>query len=347
VSDRRTALQTVARSPREPTLSRPQRAWWKSLALGHATSLVAAGRGLAPRPPSPLPSAEYPKIFVVGCPRSGTTWVDDILKRHPRVVGGTESHLYPTINGTIGTGGRLSIGAWARLFYGIERGSRLNRDGGAHQYIDRRTLSRLGRAVLAEVATDEAATDRLVWAIFDEYFLAAGGTPDHVFVEKTPTHVFYAERLLSTFPEAHVIEVVRDGRDVCVSMQLRGRRFATWPTAREGQIDLWIRSVRRGLALRGDANLRHRVTRVRYEDLKRDPTAESERLFAAAGLDAPPDIVAGAVASTDIGLYQTGPGEFRHRGEVGTWAEYFTAEDDRLFRSMVGDLFAEAGYAYD
>ncbi len=345
--DLRTAPQTLTGRPRPPALSRAQRAWCKSLALAEATRVVAAGRALGSRRPGSLRSAEYPKVFVVGCPRSGTTWVDDILKHHPRVVGGRESHMYPTISGTIGARGRLSIGSWARLFYGIERGSRLSREVGAHQYVDRRTLSRLGRAVLADVATDEEATDRLVRAVFDEYFLSAGGTPDHVFVEKTPTHVFYAERLLSTFPEAHVIEVVRDGRDVCVSMQLRGRSFATWPTAREGQIGLWLRSVQRGLALRGDANLRDRVTLVRYEDLKRDAAAESERLFTAVGLDTSPDVVARAVASTDIRRYPTGPGEFRHRGEVGTWAEYFSGEDDRLFRAMVGDLFAEAGYTYD
>jgi Sulfotransferase family len=346
VSDRQTGSGPVPGRP-QLALGRTERVWCKSLALAQATSVVAAGRGLGPRRRDALPSADYPKIFVVGCPRSGTTWVADILKRHPRVIGGRESHLYPTVSGTIGTGGRSSIGAWARLLYGIERGARLGRDGGAHHYVDRRALSRLGRAVLTEAATDEEATDRLVRAVFDEYFLAAGGTPEHVFVEKTPTHVFYVERLLATFPEAHVVEVVRDGRDVCVSMQLRGRYVETWPTAREAQIALWVRSVRRGLALREDTGIRDRVTRVRYEDLKRDSAGESERLLTAVGLDAPPDVVAGAVASTDIRLYSTGPGEFRHRGEVGTWAEYFTAEDDRLFREMVGDLFTEVGYTYD
>jgi len=231
--------------------------------------------------------------------------------------------------------------------YGIERGGRLGRMAGVHSYVDRRTLARLAGSVLAEAGSDDEAADLIIRAVLDSYFLRAGGASDHVLVEKTPFHIFHAERILSTFPEARLVEVVRDGRDVCVSMQMRGMRIPAWPTAREGQIDLWARSVRRGLALRRNPDFRDRVTVVRYEDLKADTTAESERLFAAAGLEASPELVAAAVAATDIGHYRTGPGEFRHKGEVGTWVEHFSADDDRLFRAMVGDLFTEIGYAYD
>jgi len=216
-----------------------------------------------------------------------------------------------------------------------------------HNYVDRRTLVRLAKSALVAAANDDEVAGRLIRAVFDSYFVRSGGTSDQVFVEKTPIHLFYAEEILSTFPEARLVEVVRDGRDVCVSMQMRAMRIPGWPSERDGQIDLWVRSVRRGLALRNNPDFRHRVTLVRYEDLKADTRAASERLFAAAGLDASPELIAGAVAETDIGRFPTGPGEFRHKGEVGTWVDHFSADDDRLFRAMVGDLFTQVGYAYD
>jgi hypothetical protein len=345
--DRRTARATRSPDEREPGMPPLLQAWCQTVAIADATRLVAGARGLLPRRPPPLPVVGYPKVFVVGCPRSGTTWVDGILNRHPLVVGGRESHLYPTVRASIGREGPRSITAWARLLYGIERGARLGRIAGAHHYVDRATLVRLATAVLAEGGSDAEVSDHLIRAVLDAYFLAHGGTSEHVLVEKTPTHIFYAERILSTFPAARVVEVVRDGRDVCVSMEMRGARVPGWPTARRGQIDLWVRSVRAGLALRSNPKLRERVTLVRYEDLERDPIGTSERLFAAAGLDVTPQLVADAVAANDIRGLPTGPGEFRYKGESGTWAEHFSTEDVRLFRTMVGDLFADAGYAYD
>jgi hypothetical protein len=52
------------------------------------------------------------------------------------------------------------------------------------------------------------------------------------------------------------------------------------------------------------------------------------------------------VAHTDISSYPTGTGEFRFRGEAGSWAEHCTDDDSERFRSMVGDLVTELGYSY-
>lgn len=348
VSDREVSQGSQMLEHRPPAPTQFQVARWKAVAVADAVATVAGAFGIMPwLRPRPLPAVSYPKVFVVGCPRSGTTWVAQILGLHPHVVGGgRESQLYSTVRQSIGTRGRLSAMAWARLFYGIERGRQLERGAGLHHYLDRHTLGRLGRSVLAEGGNDDEVAARLIRAVLDSYFLSSGGTPDRVLVEKTPMHIFYAEQILSSFPEAHVIEVVRDGRDVCASMQMRGTRRSEFPRARDGQIDLWVRSVRQGYALRRNPKLRDRVTVVRYEDLKADTAGESERLYAAAGLDASPELIAHVVAATDIDRYRIGPGEFRHRGEVGTWIDYFSAEDDRLFRAMVGDLFEQIGYSY-
>ena len=341
-------MEREGREDRPRALTSGQAAQSKAVALAGAVAVVAGARGMTPWARSTaLPTIAYPKVFVVGCPRSGTTWVNTILEGHPRVVGGRESHLYPTICGLMATQGRFSVKAWARLLYGVERGARLGRGAGVHNYVDRPTLARLGRGVLAEARSDDEAADRLIRAVLDSHFSNARGTSDDVLVEKTPFHIFHAERILSTFPEARLVEVVRDGRDVCVSMQMRAQRVPAFPTSREGQIDLWVRSVRHGLAVRRNPDFRDRVTVVRYEDLKADTVVETKRLFTAVGLDAPAELVAGAVDATDVSRLRTGPGEFHHRGEVGTWVDHFSADDERQFHARVGDLFTQIGYAYD
>jgi hypothetical protein len=39
----------------------------------------------------------YRKLFVVGAPRSGTTWINTIFAQHPRVITETESLLFPRV----------------------------------------------------------------------------------------------------------------------------------------------------------------------------------------------------------------------------------------------------------
>ena len=329
-----------------------QRPWFprrlaQAAAAGHAVSTVAGARRLTPwLRPAPLPEVEYPKVFVVGCPRSGTTWVADILGRHPEVIRGRESHLYPTLEHTIGEHGRNSIEAWARLYYGIDRGRRQGTQSGLHYYVDRPTFSRLARSALAAGGDDDELVDRLVRAVLDTSFSRAANPAARVLVEKTPQHLLFARRILATFPEAHLVIVVRDGRDVCVSMDMRWPIEKGWPRDRDAQIRLWMRYVVEGLALHADPALCDRVTTVRYEDMKLDPSTQTARLLERTGLALAPATVAEIVAHTDISSYPTGTGAFRFRGEVGTWAEHFTTEDTERFRSTVGDLFTELGYSY-
>jgi len=331
------------------------RRWWAaSAALGRRVTAVAFGvatvaSGLALRwvPTRQRSSAPpYNKVFVVGCPRSGTTWVADIFAEHPVVIRGHESQLYSTLRTSLGTHGAFNPIGWARLFYGVERGNSRGAMAGLHHYVDRATLARLGRAALADSRGSDDVTPRLVRAVLDSYFVSAGGTEENVLVEKTPMHVFYIDDILSAFPEAHVVAVVRDGRDVCVSMALRSERVSAFPPTTERRIKLWARAVDAGDAAARDPRWQGRVTVVRYEALKANPLAEIARLFSAVSLPAPDGLVRDVAAASDIARFPTGPGEFRHRGEVGTWVEHFSPEDEALFRSLAGDVFLASGYSY-
>lgn len=307
----------------------------------------ALGRRVAGSQISTAVTPDYQKVFVVGCPRSGTTWVADILARHPRVIHGYESQLYPTLAHSIGAYGRNNPRAWARLFYGLERGKRRGAMAGLHHYVDRATLARIGRRVLAESRSDDAAVAGLMRGVLDSYFVREGGDALSVLVEKTPTHVFHIAAILDAFPEAHIVEVRRDGRDACVSMALRSAQVSAFPATHEGRIALWLRAVRAGLAASSNGSAaRGRITVVRYEDLKADPAPEILRLFSDVRLEADEDLVREIASASDITRYPTGPGEFRHRGAVGTWTDFFSPADEQQFREMVGDVFVELGYSY-
>lgn len=183
-------------------------------------------------------------FFVVGCPRSGTTLVRTILDGHSRLSIPPESHF---------------VVALARRG---RRGAVTLDDIIAHPefkawHADEEALRRW---------VDRAAPTsyrELVSAVFDWYAVNHG---KHRWGDKTPGYVSYLPQLLSVFPDAQFVHVLRDGRDVVASMSEQ-----VWGPERPviGALR-WRRKVsagrRAGARMRAD-----RYIELKLEDLVNDP----------------------------------------------------------------------------
>jgi Sulfotransferase family len=316
--------------------------------LRRVANLLAVARLRAHPRASTLPVApRYPKLFVVGCPRSGTSWVQRILGDHPRIVTSQESHAYENIFRPVTSGGRTSVAAWTKVLHRHDLEEREARWVGLHWWVNRATLVDLIEwAFAAEGISDADAGETVIQAVFDSYFLARGHA-GQVLLEKTPGHLAYADRILRRYPEAKVVEVLRDGRDVCVSMQMQALTMSWPPATRRDQITAWVRAVDQGATLRADPELRDRVHLVRYEELKAAPEREITRLFEFAELDTHPRALAEITDRANFRhLGDTGDGRHSRRGEVGDWQNHFTPDDEALFRALAGDTFLAAGYRF-
>lgn len=290
----------------------------------------------------------YRKLFVVGCGRSGTSWVQGIIAAHPRVITTQESHAYEAVYDPVTQRGRGSVNAWTKVLHRHDLSEREARWVGLHWWVNRADLlDLLDWGLHAANASDADAAESVIEAIFDTYFRSRGGTSDNMLLEKTPGHIAYAQQILRRFPDARVVEVLRDGRDVCVSMQMQGLTVSWPPESRRGQINTWARAARRGLALRADPELADRVHLVRYEEMKQDPALEIARLFEFVGLDASPAFVAEVADASDFRHHRTtGAGKHTRRGEVGDWRNHFSPADEDLFRELAGDVFEAVGYEF-
>jgi hypothetical protein len=299
------------------------------------------------RPPATAPglSVPYRRLFVVGCPRSGTTWITSILAAHPQVISTAESHAYATVLGPFLDRRLRGDAGWRRVLTRYDLMAARPWNVGLHRYVDRRTLCDLiVDARSHRDWSDVEAAEHVIARAFDHFFTSHGGTPDHLFVEKTPDHLFHAHRILRSFSDARVVEVVRDGRDVCASMQRLVEREWWPPSDRPAQIETWLHHIERGAALRADAAFADRVLQVRYEAVRAQPSREISTLFAFAGLDASPEQVARIVAATDIARGAPAAAGRPERGRVGGWRDHFTAEDAALFRHLAGEACRQLGY---
>ena len=324
--DRRKALNALT------VVGLRARAYWNRTLRGSVVPTVATGtvRG-------------YAKLFIVGCPRSGTTWITSMLQHHPLVIGTTESHVYGTILGPFLDDRRLRGDRGWRV--GLTRYDLMADDEpriGLHRYIDRRTLCDL--IVAARTRTDlsesEGAEQVIEW-ILDHFFTTHGGTLRHVLVEKTPEHQFYGQRILRRFPEARIVEVVRDGRDVCISMQRLARSHWWAPEDRRTQMETWARYVASGLALRSNPEFAGRVLQIHYEAVKANPRREIARVLTFANLECTEALLTQLVTDGAGSRPSLGPSR---RRAVGNWQTHFTAEDAALFQRVAGDLARQLDY---
>jgi sulfotransferase family protein len=134
-------------------------------------------------------------VIVLGPVRSGTTWLVELLRAHPRLSGlAWESTLF--------------AGLW-ELWENAHRAD--------------------GEGVAAYLTPDELAAE--LRGFCDGVFLAGISDPSgQWFVEKTPDNVNRLPLIAALYPDAWYIHLVRDGRDV-----VRSQVTAPWGTDDAGE----------------------------------------------------------------------------------------------------------------
>lgn len=171
-------------------------------------------------------------------------------------------------------------------------------------------------------------------------------------VEQTPETSYLLAAALEAYPEARVVHVVRDGRDVVCSLLERGWLRAERTGADDAGLAygaharFWVEPERREeFAAASEATraawvwrryataaraIPERTLELRYEDLVADPRATAERT--AAFLESDPGPLAGAFAQV-------------HDRSTGRWRRDLTPEQLADVEREAGGLLRELGYA--
>jgi hypothetical protein len=260
-------------------------------------------------------------VFIVGCERSGTTLLAVVLDRHSEMAVTPETHFCIKV-------GRRGAGdheRWLERFYGWQRTAALG----------------LGRAELeARFRQGPADAANLLRAALEEYARRHGKVRVG---EKTPFHLYHVPRLLEWYPEARVVCIVRDGRDVVLSI-LR----APWTPHQmmREHCRKWLRAVRYGEELQR----RHgeRVLQVRFEDLIAQPEAVTRRIDEFVGLAFEPGQLAPSGSSDTIPVrerpWKAKAEEAFDASRIGDWARRATPAQRRVMNGMMSPTLRHLGY---
>jgi hypothetical protein len=166
-------------------------------------------------------------------------------------------------------------------------------------------------------------------------------------VEKTPIHIRHIEKIFKKRPQARVIIIIRDGRDVADSIRARKGSL-------EKGIKRWVVDNSAGEKWSSDS----RVLKIRYEDLiqKFEDTVKDVLCFI--GEDYSDDVLKyhqklhhplgdvrpETVADQDhlkYRMWQVSQPLFDGRRR---WVANYSEEDKRLFKAMAGEMLIRYGY---
>ena len=269
--------------------------------------------------------------FLTGCERSGTTLLRAMVDAHPQVAVPDESHFLQTL---------------------VARRPALERT----HAVDHCRLLDLLRASpgfrrwnldLDEVAATLAETTDLADAIRRLYGLYARGQGKPRYADKTTTYVFAIASIAAVLPEARFVHLIRDGRNVALS--LLQQRWG--PDTVEDAAVWWRVRVEAARAARAQLPA-GRYTELRFEDLAADPEAALRHVTAFVDVPWDPAMLDyHARASTAILGTMPSKRQQAHRNlrrppsaDLRSWHRELSAPSQLTFEALAGDLLEELGY---
>lgn len=251
--------------------------------------------------------------LVMGCARSGTSILGELIASHPRVRYKHEAHAI-----------------WDKAGLGENESHRL---------------------------TQTQATPE-VKKIIRKKFAEEQGDAE-LFAEKCPRSVLRVPFIREVFPEAKLIHIVRDGRDVACSMlpgvggnEWRHLKPPSWQALMQAESGVvrcalaWKTIME--IALEDLARTPHFM--LRYEDLVQNPASKARELFAFLELPFAPEVAAfcAKIQNETSNSYhaQKQVKWFRedHEVRIGRWRENMSPEEAARVEEALRPLLDQFGY---
>ena len=271
-------------------------------------------------------------FFIGGSPKSGTTWLQLLLDRHPEVACAGETHFLDQFVPNVGKAitDHQAYVEWVN----------------ESVFTDLNCCPSLGGGQL--IALLSYAFVLMLEPKIDGKRIKAMG-------EKTPDNIDNLPVMTRMFPDSKFIQIVRDGRDCAVSGWHHNKRLATAWDAAVNLRDYALNFARRWsdhLDIGEEFALTYpaRFHRVKYEDLSACPVETLRGLLDFLAVDSSGDVVTACVDGASFESLtgrrrgQADAKSFFRKGATGDWRNHFDQPTERAFLEIAGPWLDRLGY---
>src|ERR1700712_1531254 len=272
-------------------------------------------------------------FFIVGNERSGTTLLMVMLGNHPRLAVPEVTWFYPRFRAYLHTYGDLTQPQAFRtlvseMIFGLKTqllGLPLNPATIVDELIAQTQAPTFAEAFRVIIETYAKATNKPRWG------------------EKTPHNLYYVPEILADFPDAKIVHLIRDGRDVAVE-QIRS---AFGPRNAYTAAKVWRRTHETAATLRKKLSPAVWLD-VPYEKLVSEPERVLREVSEFLGESYDPatlDFHRGDIARRRGQTRDHRPlGQPVSSDYVGIYRQHLSLYDQQVFAAVAGKELAESGY---
>jgi hypothetical protein len=278
-----------------------------------------------------------PPIFIVGVPRSGTTLLAAQLAAHSQMSCGPETHFFRWL-AQAELSELCQYETWpdrAMTFLSSISAATYSPEGRI-RLIDRYDVSE------AEVASflrqRQPSIANMLASITSPYMARMG---KQRWVEKTPDHLEYVNLIRQHFPDSPIIRIVRDPRDVALSLRNVPWGAKTLPEA----LLFWKRLDENSAAFFASDGLGYTL---RFEDLLSSPRETLKRLCEFIGEQFEEKMLdtsrSGRAVNSRRAAWKEKASQPIDRSRIAIWRGALSAEENGLAEALAGDCLERYRY---
>ncbi len=272
-------------------------------------------------------------IFIIGSPRSGTTWLQRLLLSHPEICGGQETHFFSTVGNSI----------WS-------------------QY---KNQQESGRKIGLPCYWSEAEIKEKMFTFWYETMSPlVDKSPDAFYLlEKTPDHARFMDVITTILPQARFIHIIRDSRSVVSSLLAANKsEWGKWaPSKAKDAAVIWYLNVLAATKF-GKTLTEKQYYELHYEDLKQNTVPELKKVFTFLNIPINENELIKIVqdqdfekqrklggspldTTTDQAIARKEPEGFFRKGELDSWKKDLSLFDKLIVWRYTRKLMKACGYS--